>query len=179
MPLGPLRRFGPMTPLGEWPRGMRESEPILPVGDPFSLEEFYRDWLEEVQAHLYFPWAGDKRFGDGKEITLAASASLSEVVGFSLPPSHIGVWYTWAQNVGAVGDYANIRWRLSISGMLLDDHYSLIGQVSSLISPEWIYAPLPQGSRVAVLADNTTATAINTVGARIRGWHWPMKGRRG
>lgn len=164
--LGPLRRFGPLagSDFGE--------------GDFIAADEWYSNWLQEVDAHLYYPWAADYRFNSGVEITLAASASGSEVVGFPLPPTHIGVWYTWSQSTGVPGDYANITWRLALNGVNLPDHSSIVGQVSSMLNPEWLYTPIPQGSRVSVMADNGTAVAITTVGARIRGWHWPMKGKR-
>mgnify|MGYP001615602620 CR=1 FL=1 len=173
--LGPLRRLGPLG-AGDLPPGYADSM-IVPV-EPLPAERYYADWLDEIQAHLYYPWASDDRFGEGDEDTLAASATASLVVGFTIPPTHIGVWYSWAQNTGTPGDFANIRWRLYANGVPLRDHYSVQGQVSSLLNPEWLYAPIPPGSRVAVLADNLSASAISNVGCRIRGWHWPMIGRR-
>lgn len=169
-----LVRPGPGRSLGEWPPGVNAPMTLSPLALPTNGGEEGR-WWEQFLKFWPNPPPWHLRIFEGAEITLAASASRSTVVSYALPKGYTGLWYSWAQNTANAGDFANITWALLINGRPVPGFESIISQVSSLLVPRWVLAPVPPSSNLVVIASNASAVQILRVGSLIDGWCWPVE----
>ena len=130
--------------------------------------------VEIINAHL-FPQISDHDFNEAGPITLAASASRSVVVSFTIPRGMLGILRSFATAVQNAADWGRVRWALTINASPVHGYDNLLGPISDILYPRIMAKPLFQGQVIRVVATNLTATAISNVTAAISGNFFPAR----
>ena len=140
------------------------------VGQQETLREIAR-WIESPP-----PWG--IFFDKALQVTLAASAVRTEIVAWQNQAGFIGVLRWFANDVGSASDAQYVAFTLLRDLQSVPGYFGIIGKkASSISSPDPLVVPLYPGTRIAVVATNTLASAIQNVSARIKGWVWPASYR--
>jgi hypothetical protein len=139
----------------------------MPVCDipPSPLADI-RQWVD-----IPPPWG--RIFDKAAKVTLTASQLNSEIIAFRVPAGMLGVLRFFANQVGSVSDMAFVSFTLRLEDSPVTGYANIIGPKSpGLSSPDALVVPLQGGNRISVVASNLSASAIQSVAARIKGWFW-------
>ena len=174
----------PMAPpgMGQSARRSIDVTPTLPMAAPglgafpsvqARNERDGRGWLEQIREHAEFPPASHLEIYVGAKITLAASASRSEIINFQLAPGMIGVIRFFGNSITNASDVEFVQFSVLLNGTPIAGWSNFVGVRSpSISSPVPVVIPLFPASVISVVATNTSAAAIVGVAAALRGWMW-------
>jgi hypothetical protein len=154
---------GQISPAGRWiregPGG--ESHRIITEIQSFELHgsnQMTTDLMVDVAA----------------KITLAASASRTEVLAFQLQMGYLATIRFLGTALTNAGDYPSVTWSVLLNFNEVTGQGRFIGAKSGGITSPWpIRIDMRGGDRITVVATNSTTQSIVGVSARLAGWMWP------
>lgn len=128
--------------------------------------------LEVIAARAeWSPW--DFHFNEAAPVTVAASATATQIVSYRLPPASLGILDFFAPGVQNLADWDSLTFRLRVNGAPIPGFDKIQGPIGSITLPAPVGWPIFSAQLVDVVADNASASAIGNVTAVIRGRFFP------
>jgi len=178
---GPQGRVGS---LADWPPGVNHSRVVTLMdyqgnGETSPPES---NWMLEfakvIAVYGWNPPPFHEPIYAGAEVTVLANASLQQIFSTTIPAGEIGCVAYWGVNI-ASASVSSIAFRLEVSGVTPRGFNSITGLFNTIQNLEFVLRPVPPNGTIRVLASNSTAANIANIGARVRGWSWPIGFYRG
>ena len=128
--------------------------------------------LHMIALHTnYSPW--DYHFNEAAPITLAASATRSTVISFTIPTGMLGILDAFANGVENLAHWDLVTWQVRINRHAVPGFDNIRGPLGSILSPASVGWPLPPGALVDVVATNSGTTALANLTGYLRGRYFP------
>jgi len=143
-------------------------------GAPARLPSFVwteRDeWLrwKDVPPPIHIP------FDKAEEVTIGALAVRQVIVEYELEDGQLGVLRFFGNQTANPSDTAFITFAVTVNGHPIPGYANIIGSKGPVNFPDPLEWCLRGRDIIQVVATNSLAAAIGGVGARIKGWSWPI-----
>lgn len=136
--------------------------------------QFQQTELDIIAAHtLWSPW--DFQIAEANSVTVAAGASHTTVVSFTLPRGMIGLLEAFANGVVNLVQWDSLTWRVRVNGNPIPGLDNIQGAFGSVMAPKVVYWPLPSGAKLEVVASSSSAADFSNVTAVVLGRYFPAE----
>jgi len=161
---------GPLTmrQIGPGGAGLGHLEPARePLAFRWNEQAEWIRW-KDVPPPIHVP------FDKAEEVTIGASAVRQTIVEYQLEAAHLGVLRFFGNQTANPSDTAFITFAVIVNGMPIPGYANIIGSKGPINFPDPLEWCLRGADHIQVVATNSLAAPISGVGARIKGWSWPI-----
>lgn len=150
-----------------------------PVASPGAAPGYDTRVIEPEDIHDLHSWQpirGDFLIDVGTQVTLAASASRSEIRVYQADPGTQAIIRFLGCALANTSDYSAVTWSVLLNGQEISGLGRWIGLKSASITAMMpIRVDMNPMDRISVIASNSTTAAITGCSARLYGWGWSAR----